>query len=67
MSVEDYWQENKRFLSIVGASMVVFFIAKAVIKSTYATEASTLTRSIQRSRNDLRKARLNRSPDRSCT
>ena len=38
MDLNDYWQENRRFVTTVGTGVVVFLIAKLVLGSMYEDE-----------------------------
>lgn len=67
MSLEDFWQENKRFLSICAAGLVLFFVAKAVIQSVYADEARALRRSVASNQRELRTPRYGSRDERAAS
>ncbi|MFT4541079.1 MAG: hypothetical protein ACI841_001501 [Planctomycetota bacterium] len=53
MDLENFWQENKRFLSIVFGGVIVFFIALAVIDGTFGSESAAVNKVLRTSRNAL--------------
>jgi hypothetical protein len=55
MDLNDYWQENKRFVTIVVAGLVVFLIGYAVLKSQYGDDIRDNRKAINRLRTDLAK------------
>ena len=63
MNFEDFWQENKRFLSIVFGCVVTFFIAKAIIKGTYADQAAAIAKGTARAERELRDPRYDSSDE----
>lgn len=53
MDFENFWQESKRFVGIVFAAIVVFFIALSVIDGTFGSEAAAIGKSLRRNQSDL--------------
>ena len=43
MDLNDYWQENKRFLTIVAGGLLVFLIGEMVIPAVSLSRLFTLT------------------------
>ncbi len=56
MDLNDYWQENKRFVTIVFAGFVVFLIGYFVIDGHYGDDIKASSGKITRLRGDLKKA-----------
>ena len=55
MDLNDYWQENKRFLLSIAAGLVVFVIGIQVVKGLFRTEAISKKGAVTRIEGDLRK------------
>ena len=55
MDLNDYWQENKRFLLSIAAGLVVFVIGIQVVKSLFRKEAISKQGAVTRIEGDLRK------------
>lgn len=53
MDLESFWQENKRFLLMVGGGLLVFLIAYLVIEGMYEDELVANQRSLRSSQNAL--------------
>ena len=53
MDLGDYWQENRRFVTTVGAGALVFLIAKMVLASTYEGDINAKDRVISQRKTDL--------------
>lgn len=58
MDLNDYWQENKRFLTTVAGGALAFLIGRAVIGSVYGSELRAKKISVSRSETDLRASRF---------
>ncbi len=56
MDLNDYWQENKRFVSGVAGGAVVFLIGYMVVGSFYDSDIRSKRRSIAQRQSDLRQA-----------
>ena len=54
MNLDDYWQENKRFVLTVVAGVVLFFVGSGVIDSVYGEERRATHSSIQSLKRKLR-------------
>jgi hypothetical protein len=55
MDLNEYWEENKRFVLGVLGALVLFAIARSVVKSIYTDDINTKTREIARSIGELKK------------
>lgn len=55
MDLNNYWQENKRFLTIVGLCVVAFFIAWAVIDGSLGDSLRAQNARLARVKRDLQK------------
>jgi len=53
MDLNDYWQENRRFVTTVGAGAVVFLIAKVVLASNFEDDINAKNRVISQRISDL--------------
>lgn len=53
MDLNDFWQENKRFVLSVLAALIVFFIALRVVDGKYHKKAAQSRAAIERMRADL--------------
>jgi len=53
MDLNDYWQENRRFVTTVGAGALVFLIARMVLASTYEGDINAKSRVIGQRKTDL--------------
>lgn len=53
MDLNDYWQENKKFLTTVFVGIIVFLIGQLLISNTLASKLSTANKKISRARGDL--------------
>lgn len=58
MDLSNYWQENKRFLTIVGACVLAFFIGMMVIDAMFGAELAAKRRELGRTQNELREQRF---------
>lgn len=58
MDLNDYWQENKRFLTLVASGGLVFLIGRAVIGSVYGSELSRKQAAVLSAQRELRKERF---------
>lgn len=61
MDLEEYWQENKRFLAHVGIGLVVFLIGLGVIGATVGAEADEQRRNVAGHNRELSKAYFDRA------
>jgi hypothetical protein len=57
MDMNDYWQENKRFLVTLGSGFLVFLIGLLVVQSLYGEDLGTAKRLRNRNRGDLKTER----------
>lgn len=55
MDLNDYWQENKKFLTIVFAGVVLFLIGQMMINSTLTSDLRRQNNRIRSARSDLKK------------
>ena len=55
MDLNDYWQENKRFVTTVCAGLVVFLVGYFILNAHYQTDIKDTDRRISSLRTDLRK------------
>lgn len=53
MDLNDYWQENRRFVTTVGVGFVVFLIARMILASTYEDDINAKNRVISTRKSDL--------------
>lgn len=53
MDLNDFWQENKRFMTIVAGGLVVFVVAEMVIASAFGDELRAQERSVRSSTTKL--------------
>ena len=53
MDLNEYWEENRRFVLGVLGALVVFFIAHSLVKSIYADDIVSKRGQISRSKSDL--------------
>ncbi len=56
MDFNDYWQENKRFVTTVAVGVVVFLAGRWALAETFTTDLSAAQSSISRSRRGLGEA-----------
>ena len=56
MDPNDYWQENKRFVSGVGGGAVVFLVAYMIVSSFYDDDIRGKNRTIAKRQSDLKQA-----------
>ena len=61
MDLNDFWQENKRFVLTVGSGALTFLIGLAIVDSVYGGELRSLKRTVARAESDLRAPRFSRS------
>ena len=61
MDMNDYWQENKRFLVTLGSGFLVFLIGLFVVQSLYGEDLGTAKRLRNRNRGDLKTERYSTS------
>ena len=54
MSLDDYWQENRRFVMSVVAGVVIFFIGTSVIDTVYGNELKATQRAIASTKRKLK-------------
>ncbi len=57
MDMNDYWQENKRFLVTLGSGFLVFVIGLYVVQSLYGTDLGTAKRLRNKNRGYLKAER----------
>jgi hypothetical protein len=57
MDLNDYWQENKRFLVTLGSGFLVFVIGLFVVQSLYGEDLGAAKRLRNRNRGDLKTER----------
>jgi hypothetical protein len=55
--MNDFWQENKRLVTIAGCGLCVFFIGLLVIGSLYGSEVTAMDASVNKVRRELQKER----------
>jgi hypothetical protein len=55
MDLNDFWQENKRFLTIVAGGLLVFVVGEAVVGSAFGDELRAQQRRVRKSTSDLAK------------
>ncbi|HED65096.1 MAG TPA: hypothetical protein ENJ09_06015 [Planctomycetes bacterium] len=61
MDLNEYWQENKRFVVGVTAGTILFFVGHMVVNSVFAGDIRARKREIARHRTDLAKPMLTSS------
>ncbi len=54
MNLDDYWQENKRFVMSVAVGIIVFFIGTSVIDSVYGSERRLTQQAIMSTQRKLK-------------
>ena len=54
MDFDEYWQENKRFVSLVCVALVVFLIARGVISSTLGGDVKAASRALTNAEKKLK-------------
>lgn len=54
MDMNDFWQENKRFVMTVAGGLVVFLIGLNVVDRVYGSEARSKTKAVNTARSKLR-------------
>ena len=54
MDFDEYWQENKRFVGLVFAALVVFLIARAVVFSTLGGDVQAAARALSNAETKLK-------------
>ena len=54
MSLDEYWQENKRFVSVVAGGLLVFLLGNWAVSSAYGADNKAARQSIQRLKRQLR-------------
>lgn len=59
--MNDFWQENKRLVTIAGCGLCVFLIGLLVIDSLYGSEVSAMDANVRKVRTELQKARYSAS------
>jgi hypothetical protein len=59
--MNDFWQENKRLVTLVGCGLCVFLIGLLVINSLYGSEVSAMDANVRKVRSELAKARYSAS------
>lgn len=59
--MNDFWQENKRLVTIAGCGLCVFLIGLLVIQSLYGSEVRAMDANVRRVRGELQKARYSAS------
>lgn len=57
MDLNEYWQENKRFVMTVVGGLIVFWIGTKVIRSTIGSDLISSNRSLTSVKRDLKEAR----------
>ncbi len=55
MDLNDYWQENKRFVSVVAFGVVGFFLASFLIDAVYGDDLSAAQSKVTRLQRELKK------------
>lgn len=55
--MNDFWQENKRLVTLAGSGLLVFLIGLLVINSLYGSEVSAMDANVRKVRGELQKAR----------
>jgi hypothetical protein len=60
MDLSNYWQENKRFLTLVGVGLVVFFIGLMVIDNVFGDELRAQRGALSRVQGELRSRKFTR-------
>src|SRR5688572_24338883 len=58
MDLNDYWQENKRFVMTVAAGLAVFAVGELVIGATLGDELAARQAEVRRTTSELRKSRF---------
>lgn len=53
MDASEIWQENKKFITVVGSGLLVFLIGGMVINSLYAGDIRTTQGKVRRAQNEL--------------
>ncbi len=53
MSVEDFWQENKRFVVSVGGGLLVFLIGSMIVDRLYGSEVARVRTQLRRNESSL--------------
>ena len=61
MDLNDYWQENKRFVTMVAAGFLAFWIANVVIDGNLGDSVAQVSRSVRSTEADLRGISLSTS------
>ena len=61
MDLNDYWQENKRFVTMVAAGFLAFWISNMVIDSSLGDSVAQVSRSVRSTEADLRGISLSTS------
>lgn len=56
MDFNEYWQENKRFLTTVGAGLLVFMILNMIVEGMYASDIQSVQRTTSANRKKLKDA-----------
>jgi hypothetical protein len=51
--MNDFWQENKRLVTIAGCGLCAFFIGLLVINSLYGSEVNAMDANVSRVRREL--------------
>ncbi|MBC8451141.1 MAG: hypothetical protein H8D72_00365 [Planctomycetes bacterium] len=54
MDFDEYWQENKRFVGLVFAALVVFLIARGVVSSTLGGDVQAAARALSNAEGKLK-------------
>jgi hypothetical protein len=57
MDLNDYWQENKRFLVIVGVGLLVFLIGEMVLDSVWGADLRSQQRSVTTAERELARSK----------
>ncbi|MDA1265503.1 MAG: hypothetical protein O2816_10540 [Planctomycetota bacterium] len=60
MDFENYWQENKRSLTMIGGGLLVFLIANMIVNSTFGGELADAQRDKRTQEGKLRSERYDR-------
>ena len=63
MDLNDYWQENKRFVTTVGVGLLVFFAAYLFLNSAYASEVRSARRQLAKTQGELARQRFQKADE----
>ncbi len=63
MDMNDFWQENKRFLVTIGSGLLTFLIGLMLISSSFSDEKGLIQNSLRRSTQSLQEGRFTSSDE----